>query len=105
MCKNAAQSRLLQEEPRAKTSAEESRGAARWYALVIFTFGYALNIGDRYVDSTLIEPIKAEMGLSDTAVGFLTGVSLATASCVLKSSRGSPGIPVPRARPDRSRHW
>jgi predicted MFS family arabinose efflux permease len=49
----------------------------RWYALSVFTIGYALNIADRYVVSTLIEPIKAEMGLSDSAVGFLTGVSLA----------------------------
>jgi predicted MFS family arabinose efflux permease len=61
----------------AQTSAGESPGVARWYALVIFTLAYALNIGDRYVVSTLIEPIKAEMGLSDTAIGFLTGVSLA----------------------------
>lgn len=58
-------------------SAMEPRGAMRWYALAVFTLGYALNIGDRYVVSTLIEPIKAEMGLSDSAVGFLTGVSLA----------------------------
>jgi predicted MFS family arabinose efflux permease len=56
---------------------EESPGAGRWYALGVFTLGYALNIGDRYVMSTLIEPIKAEMALSDSAVGFLTGVSLA----------------------------
>jgi predicted MFS family arabinose efflux permease len=58
-------------------SAGEPHGAMRWYALGVFTLGYALNIADRYVVSTLIEPIKAEMGLSDTSVGFLTGVSLA----------------------------
>lgn len=57
--------------------AEESPGAGRWYALAIFTLGYALNIADRYSISTLVEPIKSEMALSDSAVGFLTGVSLA----------------------------
>lgn len=61
----------------AQPSAAEPRSAMRWYALGLFTLGYALNIGDRYVVSTLIEPIKAEMGLSDSGVGFLTGVSLA----------------------------
>lgn len=38
---------------------------------------YAINIADRYVVSTLIEPIKADLALSDSAVGFLTGVALA----------------------------
>ena len=57
--------------------AEESAGAGRWYSLGVFMLGYALNIADRYSVSTLIEPIKSEMALSDSAVGFLTGVSLA----------------------------
>ncbi len=35
------------------------------------------NIADRYVISTLIEPIRVELHLSDTAIGFLTGTALA----------------------------
>lgn len=49
----------------------------RWYVLVMMTAVYAVNIADRYVVSTLIEPIKAELALSDASVGFLTGVALA----------------------------
>jgi predicted MFS family arabinose efflux permease len=49
----------------------------RWYVLLLMTAVYALNIADRFVMSTLIEPIKADLHLSDSAVGFLTGVALA----------------------------
>jgi MFS family permease len=43
----------------------------------VLTAVYIFNIADRYVISTLIEPIKADLHLSDTAVGFLTGTALA----------------------------
>ena len=49
----------------------------RWYALVILTAVYVSNIADRYVIATLIEPIKSDLHLSDTAIGFLTGTALA----------------------------
>ena len=52
-------------------------GRDRWYVLGVLTLVYALNIADRYSISTLIEPIKAELKLSDSSVGFLTGVALA----------------------------
>jgi predicted MFS family arabinose efflux permease len=48
-----------------------------WYVLFLLTAVYALNIADRFVISTLIEPIKADLHISDSAVGFLTGASLA----------------------------
>lgn len=48
-----------------------------WYVLGILTVVYIFNIADRYVVSTLIEPIKADLHLSDTAIGFLTGTALA----------------------------
>lgn len=48
-----------------------------WTTLIILTLVYAVNIADRYVLSTLIEPIKHEFQLSDASVGFLTGVALA----------------------------
>lgn len=52
-------------------------GAGAIFVLVAMTLIYALNIADRFVVSTLIEPIKHEFQLSDAAVGFLTGVGLA----------------------------
>lgn len=38
---------------------------------------YSLNIADRFVISTVLEPIRLELGLSDAGVAFLSGVSLA----------------------------
>lgn len=49
----------------------------RWYVLVVLTVVYALNIADRFLISTLIEPIRHEFHLSDAAMAFLTGVALA----------------------------
>jgi MFS family permease len=43
----------------------------------VLTGVYISNIADRFVISTLIEPIKADLHLSDTAIGFLTGTALA----------------------------
>jgi len=37
---------------------------------------YAINIADRYVVSTVLEPIRLELRLTDAGVGFLTGVPL-----------------------------
>ena len=51
--------------------------ARRWYVLLVLTLVYALSIADRFVMSTLIEPIKGDLGLSDSSIGFLTGSSLA----------------------------
>jgi MFS family permease len=51
--------------------------ARRWYVLLVLTLVYALSIADRFVMSTLIEPIKTDLGLSDSSIGFLTGSSLA----------------------------
>lgn len=49
----------------------------RWYVLAVLTVAYALNIADRFSISTLIEPIRQELRLSDSGVAFLTGVALA----------------------------
>ncbi|HLN48571.1 MAG TPA: MFS transporter, partial [Steroidobacteraceae bacterium] len=49
----------------------------RWYVLVMMCAIYAVNIADRYVVSTVLEPIRLELRLSDAGVAFLTGVPLA----------------------------
>jgi predicted MFS family arabinose efflux permease len=48
-----------------------------WYVLALLTVVYALNIADRYVVSTVLEPIRLELALSDSQVGLITGVALA----------------------------
>ncbi len=49
----------------------------RWYVLGVLTVVYALSIADRFSISTLIEPIRLELNLSDSGIAFLTGVALA----------------------------
>ena len=67
---------------------------ARWYVVIVCGLVYALNIADRYVVSTVLEPIRLEFHLSDTGVGWLTGVSLALFYITV-------GIPISRLA-DRS---
>ena len=49
----------------------------RWYVLAVLTAVYALNIADRFSISTLIEPIRKELHLSDSGIAFLSGIALA----------------------------
>lgn len=70
----------------------------RWLVLAVLTAVYAMNIADRFVISTLIEPIKTEMQLSDGAIGLLTGAALA----IFYVSAGIPlGILADRANRKR----
>ena len=56
---------------------EVSTLGQRWYVLIIMMLAYTINIADRYVMSTVLEPIRLELNLTDSGVAFLTGVSLA----------------------------
>src|ERR1700688_4179006 len=49
----------------------------RWYVLILMCLIYAINIADRYVVSTVLEPIRLELKLDDAGVAFLTGAPLA----------------------------
>ena len=59
------------------TTTTPTLSPARWYVVLILSLVYAINIADRYVVSTVLEPIRVEFNLSDSGVGWLTGVSLA----------------------------
>jgi MFS family permease len=58
-------------------------GAARWYVLLMMVLVYTLSIADRYVISTVLEPIRLELQLTDSGIAFLTGVALALFYVVL----------------------
>jgi MFS family permease len=45
----------------------------RYYVLVLLWLAYAISIVDRYAMGILAEPIKRDLGLSDTMLGVLTG--------------------------------
>ncbi|MGI9235523.1 MAG: MFS transporter, partial [Woeseiaceae bacterium] len=46
-----------------------------WYMVVVLTIAYILSFVDRYILGLLIEPIKADLGLSDTQIGYLLGLA------------------------------
>lgn len=47
------------------------------YTLLLLLFVYAMSMVDRQIMAVLIEPIKREFGVSDTAMGLLTGLTFA----------------------------
>jgi len=61
----------------------------KWYVLTILTIVYTFNFIDRQILVILQEPIKAELGLSDTQLGLLTGLAFAALYVIL-------GIPIAR---------
>ena len=62
----------------APTHVDDQAGMGlRWYVLFITMLVYTINIADRYVMSTVLEPIRLELHLTDGGIAFLTGVSLA----------------------------
>jgi MFS family permease len=47
--------------------------AERWYVLIMMCLVYTLSIADRYVVSTVLEPLRLELHLTDSGVAWLTG--------------------------------
>ena len=62
----------VSESDRAAGKAYES-DAYKWYVLAVLAVVYGLNFIDRQLLVILQEPIKAELMLSDTQLGLLTG--------------------------------
>lgn len=51
--------------------------AYRNYALIVLMLAYTANYVDRQILAILLQPIKMELGLSDTQLGFLSGITFA----------------------------
>jgi len=49
----------------------------KWYALGVLTLVYASNQLDRQIMAILLEPIKLELGATDTQMGFMVGLTFA----------------------------
>lgn len=75
-------------------STPQATARSRHYALAILVVIYTFNFIDRQILSILIEPVKQELGLSDTQIGLLTGFAFALFYATL-------GIPIARLA-DRS---
>lgn len=59
------------------SSRNESQFGGRAYVLAILTLVYTFNHIDRQILLILIEPIKADLQISDSAIGLLTGFAFA----------------------------
>jgi predicted MFS family arabinose efflux permease len=76
---------------------ETERVARAPWALVLLTLVYALNFADRQLLSAALGQVKAELGASDTQMGWLTGTAFALFYTVA-------GIPLARLA-DRGARW
>ncbi|HMS02256.1 MAG TPA: hypothetical protein PKE51_04750, partial [Gemmatimonadaceae bacterium] len=65
-----------------------------WYVVAVLTLANVSGFVDRQILSLLVEPIKRDLGVSDTQVSLLMGLSFAVFYSVL-------GIPIGRLA-DRS---
>jgi MFS family permease len=63
--------------------------AYKRYALATMTLVVALNFFDRGLMGLLLQPIKVDLGLTDTQLGFVTGIAFALFYSVL-------GVPIAR---------
>lgn len=72
------------------------RGGYRHYVLGVLLFVYCINILDRQILAILMEPVRLELGLSDTQLGFLSGIAFALFYATL-------GIPIARLADRTSR--
>jgi MFS family permease len=68
---------------------EEVGGRYAWYVLVVLVIVYVFNFIDRQILSILAEEIKADIGLSDSEIGFLYGTVFAVFYAIF-------GIPLGR---------
>jgi sugar phosphate permease len=66
------------------------------YAVSILSVVYLVNLTDRQILAILMQPIKEEMLLSDTELGFLGGIAFAIFYSVL-------GLPIARLADKHSR--
>jgi MFS family permease len=63
--------------------------AYSWYVLAVLTLAYVFNYVDRNILNLLLQPIKEDLGASDTAMGFLTGFAFAAFYAIM-------GLPIAR---------
>lgn len=60
-----------------KTGVQRTSGSAQWYMVAVLTLLVILSYIDRTVLSLLVGPIKADLGLTDTQISYLLGLSFA----------------------------
>lgn len=69
-----------------------------WYGVGVLLTAYTLSFVDRYVIALLVTPLKRDLQLSDTDIGWLSGFAFAIFYTTL-------GIPIGRLADRYSRRW
>lgn len=85
------------EEVRPAESAREST-AYGWYSVGLLAFAMAFSLVDRFALSLLFQPIKLDLGLSDTQLGLLHGIAFGLFYAFM-------GVPLGYAVDKFSRKW
>ncbi len=60
-----------------------------WYVVVVLTLAYTVSFIDRQIMALMVEPIRRDLGISDTQISLLLGLAFAVFYTVL-------GIPIAR---------
>ena len=60
-----------------------------WYVVAILTLAYTVSFIDRQILNLLVQPIRADLGISDTQISLLQGIAFAIFYSVL-------GVPIAR---------
>lgn len=83
-----------------------TRSWYKWYVVGVLTAVYASSQVDRQIMGMLLEPIKLELGASDTQMGFLIGLTFAvfyaTSECRSRCSLTGAIVATSLPRPSRS---
>jgi MFS family permease len=80
----------------ASLNARVPRPAYAWYVVAVLTLAYVSSFIDRQILSLLVVPIRRDLGISDTQMSLLMGLSFALFYTVL-------GFPIGRLADSRSR--
>ena len=80
---------LAQERDREMVPAKD---AYAWYVVAVLMFAYTVAFIDRQVLSLLVQPIRRDLGISDTEISLLAGFAFALFYATL-------GIPIARLGP------
>ncbi len=70
--------------------------AYAWYVVGVLTLAFTISFIDRQILSLLVQPIKQDLGVSDTQIGLLAGFAFAIFYSVL-------GVPIARLADNSSR--
>lgn len=76
-------------EPLNNDNSEYPSVAYSWYVVVILTLTYVVSFVDRQIMALMVEPIRSDLGISDTQMGLLLGLAFAVFYTLL-------GIPIAR---------